>query len=414
MDIDAAENVYITGFTQGSYPITPGTYGTPNSSGGYFIHKLNPSLTTTLFSTHLGAHSLGNQPVPTAFQTTGCGNIYFAGYGLTNSPLSSDALERNRKTMYVCQLSNDGKQLVYGSYLGGNDNSPHPHQANTSLITEAGTLYQIECTYSTTQSVTPGAYDLSFTGSPDAAVSKFQFTPVKLDQIKAQAVVPPPSCAPYPVQFKNTTAEGVTYSWNFGDGTPESGAVNPSHTFEKSGKYRVRLIAFNPNVCQLGDTTFLEVEVLGPPVSALPDQVAYLCNSTVTLDAGNPGYTYLWSTGETTQTISVTQKGEYKVKISLGYCEITDSITVENPLLPVEAPNIITPNQDGKNDLFVIKNTAPGTQLKIYNRWGNLVFKDDDYQNTWNGKNLSKGTYFYHVQSPGSCTTEKGWVEIVQ
>jgi gliding motility-associated-like protein len=59
-----------------------------------------------------------------------------------------------------------------------------------------------------------------------------------------------------------------------------------------------------------------------------------ICNNqTVTLDAGNPGFNYLWSTGAITQTITVNSTGMYYVTVSQGLCSTIDSIhvTVLNP-----------------------------------------------------------------------------------
>ena len=68
-------------------------------------------------------------------------------------------------------------------------------------------------------------------------------------------------------------------------------------------------------------------------------------------------------------------------------------------LAPCEViiPNIITPNGDGVNDVFFIKNLDghPNSSLRIMNRWGNIVLKDDNYQNDWGGDKLADGTYFY-------------------
>ena len=63
--------------------------------------------------------------------------------------------------------------------------------------------------------------------------------------------------------------------------------------------------------------------------------------------------------------------------------------------------NIITPDQDGKNDSFIIQ-CAPGTinELEIYNRFGQLIFLAENYDNTWEGtdrrgRELPAGGYFY-------------------
>jgi gliding motility-associated-like protein len=69
------------------------------------------------------------------------------------------------------------------------------------------------------------------------------------------------------------------------------------------------------------------------------------------------------------------------------------------------AYNGISPNNDGHNDAFVIQGLQkyPNNTLTIYNRWGNQILTVKDYQNdwegTWNNKNLPDGTYFYMLRN---------------
>jgi gliding motility-associated-like protein len=63
-------------------------------------------------------------------------------------------------------------------------------------------------------------------------------------------------------------------------------------------------------------------------------------------------------------------------------------------------PNVITPNGDGTNDCFTIKNAEQFTRvnLKIYNRWGYMIYRDIDYNNDFGFINMdgfSDGVYFY-------------------
>jgi gliding motility-associated-like protein len=85
----------------------------------------------------------------------------------------------------------------------------------------------------------------------------------------------------------------------------------------------------------------------------------------------------------------------YFVYANAGNCADTIAINVISTNLVI--PNIFTPNNDGKNDLFVIGalESYPGSQLLIFNRWGNEVYRADNYLNNWNGSGLAEGTYYY-------------------
>lgn len=89
-------------------------------------------------------------------------------------------------------------------------------------------------------------------------------------------------------------------------------------------------------------------------------------------------------------------------------------IPTEEPPLPEEKafiPNIITPNGDGLNDTFVPRIPGMAIDLKVYNRWGYLVYEKVDYRNQWDGGNLPDSTYYYLLTS-ASGQNWKGWVEI--
>ncbi len=85
-------------------------------------------------------------------------------------------------------------------------------------------------------------------------------------------------------------------------------------------------------------------------------------------------------------------------------------LTLPATNLNVFIPQGFSPNGDGINDLFVIRGTNGLTvDLEVYNRWGNLVYKNADYKNDWDGRSntnlnigtsqgLPEGTYFYVVR----------------
>jgi gliding motility-associated-like protein len=62
-------------------------------------------------------------------------------------------------------------------------------------------------------------------------------------------------------------------------------------------------------------------------------------------------------------------------------------------------PNVLTANDDGYNDYFVVDKLLKGSSLKVVNRWGERVYYSERYDNTWNGRDLSFGTYFYTIRN---------------
>lgn len=86
------------------------------------------------------------------------------------------------------------------------------------------------------------------------------------------------------------------------------------------------------------------------------------------------------------------------------------------------APSVITPNNDGTNDEFIVPclledNAYPNSQVLIFNRWGDEVFRSKrPYQNNWsgtfNGEELPVGTYFYVVDFGDGSTPLRGFIVI--
>lgn len=72
-------------------------------------------------------------------------------------------------------------------------------------------------------------------------------------------------------------------------------------------------------------------------------------------------------------------------------------------------PTMITPNADGKNDLWMLdnlNNAYPACSVVIFDQWGNIVYKSTGYTNPWDGtfknKPLPMGTYFYVIETKGT------------
>jgi gliding motility-associated-like protein/uncharacterized repeat protein (TIGR01451 family) len=90
-----------------------------------------------------------------------------------------------------------------------------------------------------------------------------------------------------------------------------------------------------------------------------------------------------------------------------------------NRVNPFFIPNVITPDGDGKNDTFEIKglNKFVQNEIVIFNRNGDHVFKQSNYENGWDAQGLVAGTYFYvltGVDSQGKKHDFKGWIQVIK
>ena len=98
------------------------------------------------------------------------------------------------------------------------------------------------------------------------------------------------------------------------------------------------------------------------------------------------------------------------------------SVTVFTGDAELNIPQGFSPNGDGVNDVFVIRGIEryPNNEFTIINRWGNIVYKANGYQNTWNGKategvkfggdDLPEGTYFYILDLGNGDKPYKGYI----
>lgn len=81
-------------------------------------------------------------------------------------------------------------------------------------------------------------------------------------------------------------------------------------------------------------------------------------------------------------------------------------------------PNVFSPNEDGRNDVFKPRGTEPFEyELRIYDRWGNLVFSSTDIDTGWdgtfNGKPMNSAVFVYYILSGGS-VIDKGNVTLLR
>ncbi len=129
---------------------------------------------------------------------------------------------------------------------------------------------------------------------------------------------------------------------------------------------------------------------------------------TVELRTDNPLHKHLWSTGDTSKVIYVTEPGTYWVRTDNHGCIGRDTITIvdwgcDTATSFVEqeyyVPSAFTPNGDGLNDFFgkSDKNWEV-TKIEIYNRWGQKIYSSN---RSWDGNLGSQpaqpGVYLYRL-----------------
>ncbi|WP_245949318.1 DUF7507 domain-containing protein [Echinicola strongylocentroti] len=90
-----------------------------------------------------------------------------------------------------------------------------------------------------------------------------------------------------------------------------------------------------------------------------------------------------------------------------------------NEINPFRIPNVITPNNDGDNDTFEVLGLGKfdTNRITIFNRYGDHVLEQEDYQNDWDAPGQAAGTYYYILLCYDEDGTEhefKGWIQVIK
>ena len=207
--------------------------------------------------------------------------------------------------------------------------------------------------------------------------------------------------APYDAIFTNTSLAGRTFDWNFGDGSPVSNDVNPTHTYTDPGTYTIQLTAYDPGTCNLVDDTSITITVSNRPTAefsftpVVPVQnKPHIFNN---LSTGGVRYKWLFGDGDSViKTTRDTVLHQYNATGTYNAClvtynefDCTDTACheVQADILPLlDVPNAFTPGRFGRNSIIKVEGFGIGRMTwKIYNRWGQVVFETNDRKTGWDG-----------------------------
>ncbi len=236
-------------------------------------------------------------------------------------------------------------------------------------------------------------------------------------------------------EYTLKSSGGALYYWTDEKGDFVSASPMPVVKPQDTTEYFVKVTGANG--CIVRDSvTLTPIPLITPEFetgrmgSCETSPVIRVTNLTDSLDATDHVY-FDFGDGTTTDLPeadhSFQQDGTYPVKL-VAVRTVDDDVCITEqieqiPIYKLKVPNVITPvNNDDKNATFTIQYGAKGqsprdfgftTSVVIYNRWGDEVFKSDDYQNDWKADGLATGIYYYEVTVAEHATC-KSWLHVIK
>lgn len=197
---------------------------------------------------------------------------------------------------------------------------------------------------------------------------------------------------------------GGTYSaYRWHDGT-----ANPFYTASADGF--VWLEVLTEGGCMYGDTIHISfreaIELNLGADTAVCAASGFMLSGPEGMDA------YLWNDGSTGGSLPVNRSGVYILTIrDSSFCPVSDTIrvTVDPGLFGKELylPNAFSPDANGINETFPDPVPYSGNyyELKIFSRWGEMLFVSTTPEHTWNGSyrgsTVAAGVYLYMLSYTG-------------
>jgi gliding motility-associated-like protein len=379
---------YVMGTTTGAWPVLNATYSVPGSS--QFIAKLQPELNAFVYSTVFGTGTSTPNISPVAFLVDRCENVYVSGWGgnvnrdggypnagTQGLPTTPNAIKATSDAtgsdMYFFVLEKNATRVLYGTFYGQNDNpggntfGEHV-DGGTSRFDKNGVIYQAICAncmghpqrYPTTAGVWAETNGSSICNALALKI-EMDFTGVAggirrtINGVDGDSI----GCVPLTVTFSDTLLKAKSYSWNFGDGSPEVKTTNPTiqHTYTSVGRYTVRLIAIDSTTCNVTDTSYTVVRVGdNPAVPSFAFRKLGDCNSlrfsfqntsTAAIDRFGPN-SFVWDFGDGTPKIRMGKDsivhtfpsaGTYQVRLTIDDSSFCNS-PVDTMRLVRISPNV--------------------------------------------------------------------------
>ncbi|MFO7880528.1 MAG: PKD domain-containing protein, partial [Bacteroidales bacterium] len=237
-------------------------------------------------------------------------------------------------------------------------------------------------------------------------------------------------CPPLEVSFNELNEDdGNSYDWSFGD-NGFANVKNPTHVYENSGIYNVSLTVTSPFGCEKSRIKEDMILVYPKPEAdfyAEPQNVSILDPEVEFVSISENADSTFWFFGDGDSSIFKSPThffpdiGEYEVQLIVetekGCRDTATRIIRVKDEFTFYAPTAFTPNGDGDNDFFMVYGNGIDPNefsLMVYDRWGELVFETDQYdnenpmKNAWDGtllgnrskgdRLLSSGVYYWYCK----------------
>lgn len=213
----------------------------------------------------------------------------------------------------------------------------------------------------------------------------------------AIAEAPTSGCPPVSVSLQ-AQGNAISYTWLMGDGTQLSGTT-VDYIYTEPGIYTIQLIAADPATCNGADTTQVSLSVYQYAEALFEMNTAIIeLNDTVLFENQSTNATqYIWTFGDGATDTVFNPQHQF---IQLGNLQVClEAINSQNcndeyclplqviPVINIGVPNAFSPNDDNLNDLLYVEggNNIVLMTLRIFNRWGELVYESNDPQAGWDG-----------------------------
>ncbi len=353
--VNESGDVFLFGQTtaSGSTLIYNAPYNTPNS--GQFLASFSNDLSSLHWSTVFGTGIGRPNITPTAFEVDICNRIYLAGsgrdwqgpalgwyfdankgyymydlgwssvQGTKNMDITPDAFQKvtDGQDFYLLVIDDKVESLNYATFFGeqagyyytydgytllengcGSGGRDHV-DGGTSRFDSKGYIYQSVCAScggcnDFPIKPNPGAWSVTNNSSNcNNAVLRFF---IDFGMLIADFELPELACETFELTFTNTTRtiyddSQLSYTWDFGDGTPFSHEESPKHIYTSEGEYTVILWVEDMSACNQRDSISKKITVVTDVrVDTLPNQ--NICEGE-SVEIGisqeyNPNFTYQW------------------------------------------------------------------------------------------------------------------------